>query len=340
MLPYPNLEPHVAIEELAEKLMVTGIDGLPHGPMFEPVHTGNLDFTNPRTVDSWQEMLTHAARDQAWDGWMEDFGEYVDDTDHLAAGDGTRLSEVYPLLYHKITTRIVQALNPNIVSFSRSGFIGTQQWSPMLWGGDQSAQLDPRHSASPPPSPRVSPRACPVTQPGDQISSATVTRPRTMDTLGRIRSPDPRHAGSSLVQAQVRGRPLARSRERSTSSGATPSCTRRLLPYFATYAAEAHRTGVPILRHLVLEYPEDPRSATAEYQYLLGDRLLVAPVIEQGAANSQTLSPKRELAELLDRRPSHWRSGRDRPRSRSTRSLSLSAPAPSSPSNRKRKPPP
>jgi alpha-glucosidase (family GH31 glycosyl hydrolase) len=49
---------------------------------------------------------------------------------------------------------------------------------------------------------------------------------------------------------------------------------------------------VPILRHLVLEYPEDPRAATAEYQYLLGESLLVAPVIEQGAAIRKLYLPK------------------------------------------------
>ncbi len=65
-----------------------------------------------------------------------------------------------------------------------------------------------------------------------------------------------------------------------------------LLPYFATYAAEAHRTGVPILRHLVLQYPDDPRAATAEYQYLLGESLLVAPVIEQGAVTRKLYLPK------------------------------------------------
>jgi alpha-glucosidase (family GH31 glycosyl hydrolase) len=64
-----------------------------------------------------------------------------------------------------------------------------------------------------------------------------------------------------------------------------------LLPYFATYAAEAHRTGVPILRHLVLEYPDDPRSATAEYEYLLGESLLVAPVIEPGAVTRKLYLP-------------------------------------------------
>ena len=71
------------------------------------------------------------------------------------------------------------------------------------------------------------------------------------------------------------------------STAATTATFRRyavlhtsLLPYFATYAEEAHRTGVPIMRHTVLEFPEDPRSATAEYQYFLGREMLVAPVVQ------------------------------------------------------------
>jgi alpha-glucosidase (family GH31 glycosyl hydrolase) len=67
-----------------------------------------------------------------------------------------------------------------------------------------------------------------------------------------------------------------------------------LLPYFATYAAEAHRTGVPIMRHTMLEYPDDPRSYGAEYQYLLGEHLLVAPVIEQGATTRTLYLPQGE----------------------------------------------
>jgi hypothetical protein len=67
-----------------------------------------------------------------------------------------------------------------------------------------------------------------------------------------------------------------------------------LLPYFATYAEEAHRTGVPIMRHMVLEFPGDPGSATADYQYLLGEYLLVAPVIEQGALTRKMYLPKGE----------------------------------------------
>ena len=288
MIPYPTPSPTYA-RAVAEKLLVTGIDGLPHGPMFEPVRTGNLDFTNPRTVDWWQEMLTHAARDQAWDGWMEDFGEYVDDSDHLAAGDGTRLSEVYPLLYHKITSRIVLTLNPNIVSFARSGFVGTQQF-PMLWGGDQSH--DWRRDTG---LPSV------ITAGITAGMSAYSTWGPDIISDGYDRELWLRWAEFGALTPVMRDHPWSRPKNSVDlwHDPGTIALFRRyailhtsLLPYFATYAAEAHRTGVPILRHLVLEYPEDPRAATAEYQYLLGESLLVAPVIEQGVVTRKLYLPK------------------------------------------------
>jgi alpha-glucosidase (family GH31 glycosyl hydrolase) len=54
----------------------------------------------------------------------------------------------------------------------------------------------------------------------------------------------------------------------------------RLLPYFYTYAAEAHRTGAPLNRSLVLEYPDDPKTwdDTTKYEFLAGKEFLVAPM--------------------------------------------------------------
>ena len=98
--------------------------GQPAGPRFEDVPTGNIDFTKPEAVDWWQTMLTHTVRDKGFDGWREDFGEWVRDTDQFAAGNGTTLSELYPLLYHKITLELSQALNPAVVPFVRSGSSG------------------------------------------------------------------------------------------------------------------------------------------------------------------------------------------------------------------------
>ncbi|MER5639158.1 alpha-xylosidase [Kitasatospora sp. NPDC002227] len=55
----------------------------------------------------------------------------------------------------------------------------------------------------------------------------------------------------------------------------------RLAPYLQRAAQQAHTTGVPVMRAMVLEYPDDPAAATLDRQYLLGDDLLVAPVFTE-----------------------------------------------------------
>jgi alpha-D-xyloside xylohydrolase len=53
----------------------------------------------------------------------------------------------------------------------------------------------------------------------------------------------------------------------------------RLLPYIYSLAQEAAETGMPVVRPLVLEYPDDPVAPTVDYEYLLGPDLLVVPVM-------------------------------------------------------------
>jgi alpha-glucosidase (family GH31 glycosyl hydrolase) len=65
-----------------------------------------------------------------------------------------------------------------------------------------------------------------------------------------------------------------------------------LFPYLYTFAQEAAWTGLPIIRHPMLEFPEDPASYNTEYEYLLGDRLLVAPVVKEGATTRTLYLPK------------------------------------------------
>lgn len=57
----------------------------------------------------------------------------------------------------------------------------------------------------------------------------------------------------------------------------------RLLPYTYTLAWQAHALGLPLMRPLVLNYPDDPRVWGLGHQFLWGDDLLVAPVTREGA---------------------------------------------------------
>ncbi|MGE5182581.1 MAG: TIM-barrel domain-containing protein [Acidobacteriota bacterium] len=72
----------------------------------------------------------------------------------------------------------------------------------------------------------------------------------------------------------------------------------RLLPYLYSVADEAARTGAPVLRPLVWEFPEDPQVATMDDEAMLGASLLVAPVMDAGATTRAVYLPAGRWFEL------------------------------------------
>jgi len=66
----------------------------------------------------------------------------------------------------------------------------------------------------------------------------------------------------------------------------------RLLPFLYTVLEEAHRTGVPMFRPLVLNYPDDPETVALEDEFMIGDDLLVAPVLAAGAEGRLVYLPE------------------------------------------------
>ena len=65
-----------------------------------------------------------------------------------------------------------------------------------------------------------------------------------------------------------------------------------LLPYIYNVMAEAHETGLPAMRPLFLDYPDDETAATIDDEFLFGSDLLVAPVLWEGATERGVYLPK------------------------------------------------
>jgi len=72
----------------------------------------------------------------------------------------------------------------------------------------------------------------------------------------------------------------------------------RLKPYILQSASEACKQGVPVLRAMFLEFPDDPACAYLDRQYMLGADLLVAPVFSEDGEVSYYL-PEGEWTSLL-----------------------------------------
>ncbi len=66
----------------------------------------------------------------------------------------------------------------------------------------------------------------------------------------------------------------------------------RLLPYYYKLAREAHDTGIPIIRPLYLEFPDDPHTRPIWQQLMIGDSLMMAPVLESGVNSIKAYFPK------------------------------------------------
>jgi alpha-glucosidase (family GH31 glycosyl hydrolase) len=65
----------------------------------------------------------------------------------------------------------------------------------------------------------------------------------------------------------------------------------RMLPYLYSAVHECATTGMPIMRALWLEYPDDPKAVACGDEYLWGKNVLVAPVVEKGADTRKVYLP-------------------------------------------------
>jgi alpha-glucosidase/alpha-D-xyloside xylohydrolase len=66
----------------------------------------------------------------------------------------------------------------------------------------------------------------------------------------------------------------------------------QLLPYIYSTAAQAHATGMPMMRALWLQYPDDPRASLVEDSFLWGDNFLVAPICGKNATERKVYLPQ------------------------------------------------
>jgi alpha-glucosidase len=76
----------------------------------------------------------------------------------------------------------------------------------------------------------------------------------------------------------------------------------RLTPYMYTYCNQAYETGVPVVRGMVMEFPDDPVTwdKTTQYQFMSGEWMLVAPVYKPGNIRDSIYFPSGQWIDYWD----------------------------------------
>jgi alpha-glucosidase (family GH31 glycosyl hydrolase) len=255
-----------------------------------------FDFSAPNGIAAYK-ALTDEALAHGYEGWMEDFGEYTP-LDAVAAdgATGTRFHNRYARDYHcGVATATADAGKP-LARFVRSGWTGSARCSPIVWGGDPSTTFgfDGLESSI---YQALSMGTSGVGLWGSDIGGFfalgfTALSPELLDrwiAFGGL---------SVIMRSQKDGIAIPdKTRPQIWDAAHLPVWRRyaklhtQLYPYVQAAVDEYYATGMPVMRHHALSYPDDAEAMARDDQYLFGPDLLVAPVYVEGATTRELYLP-------------------------------------------------
>lgn len=236
-----------------------------------------VDFTNPAAAKWYRDKLS-ALLDMGVDSFKTDFGERIPvDCVYHDGSNPHRMHNYYTQLYNKevFDLLVERRGEKEAVLFARSATVGGQQF-PVHWGGDCTSDY---------PSMAESLRAgLSFGMSGFGYWSHDIggfETGCTPDIYKRwtqfgLLSSHSRYHGSWEYKV-----PWLYGEEAVDVSRKFTKLKLSLMPYLMKESVYTHTTGIPMMRSMVLEFPEDLATHTLDRQYMLGEDLLVAPVFNE-----------------------------------------------------------
>lgn len=240
-----------------------------------------VDFTNPEAWD-WYKGLLKQLFEMGVNNIKTDFGERIPTKCKYYNGmDPVKMHNYYTYLYNKCVFEALEEFygKDKACLFARSATVGGQKF-PVHWGGDCYAEYSAMAETV-----RGGLSLC-STGFGffsHDIGGFEATAPA--DVYKRwcafgLMSTHSRLHGSSSYRV-----PWSFDEESCDVLRFYTKLKGRLMPYLWSQAIKTHEVGVPMMRSMVIAFSNDPACKYLDAQYMLGDNLLIAPVMnEEGIA--------------------------------------------------------
>ncbi len=267
-LPYITPTNILYKEVLKNKYYVRGFDGE------IPTEDVIIDFSNEKAV-LWYQNKLKKLFDIGVSAIKVDFGEAAPYNALYHSGNSGRYEHnLYPLRYNKAVNDITYKVNKENIIWARSAWSGSQRY-PLHWGGD-SEITDSAMAAS--LRAGLSLGLCGFTFWSHDIGGFTLKSPEDLYkrwiAFGMLTS-------HSRTHGQPPKEPWEYSDEFKDIFRKSVELKYKLLPYILKESLYSTEKGLPLLKTLFLEYPNDEYSWNIEDEYLFGRDILVAPLFEE-----------------------------------------------------------
>ena len=236
---------------------------------------GIVDFTNPKATE-WYGSLLADLVDMGVDCFKTDFGERIPtDVAYFDGSDPVKMHNFYPYLYNKAVFDVLKEKRGEheATLFARSATAGCQMY-PVHWGGDCYSSFESMAESL-----RGGLSLC-LSGFGfwsHDIGGFEGTPPvevyKRWIAFGLLSTHSRLHGSSSYRVPWVYDTEAVDVLRFFTKL----KCS--LMPYLYGEAVETSQTGIPMMRAMMMEFPDDKACDYLDRQYLLGSSLLVAPVL-------------------------------------------------------------
>lgn len=233
-----------------------------------------VDFTNPDAREWFAGKLRHLL-DMGVDCFKTDFGEQISlDAVFHDGSDASAMHNYYSYLYNKTVFETITEMKGRgeAVLFARSATAGGQQF-PVHWGGDpEPTYISMAESLRAGLSLGLSGFAFWSHDIGGFEGNPTPELFMRWAAFGLLSSHSRLH-GSTTYRV-----PWEFGDNAADAVRFFVKLKMRLMPYIFAASQDASITGLPVMRAMMLEFPEDLNCRALDRQYMLGPDLLVAPV--------------------------------------------------------------
>ena len=245
-----------------------------------------LDFSNPETVNWYQDKLA-GLLNIGVSAIKVDFGEAAPLNGIYASGkSGWYEHNLYPVRYDMAVSEITKKLHNENIMWARAAWAGSQRY-PLHWGGDAA-----------------------TTNTG-MLGTLRAGLSFGLSGFSFWSHDMGGFAKSTPEDLYCRWLPFGFLTSHTRAHGAPPTepwlydskrvqdvfrksaeMKYRLMPYVYAQAKECTEKGLPMLRALFVEFPDDPGAWRVDDEYLFGSQILVAPLLESGITGRTVYLPE------------------------------------------------